>query len=63
MSTQNFDIRDNKKSQNVMTVKEAKGIEDPEIVYVTAIMTVRLVHLRQTTMDRKPLISLNSPLL
>ncbi|SFA99711.1 beta-glucosidase [Lentibacillus halodurans] len=36
VSTQTFDIRDNEQSQNVMAVKEAQDIENPEIVYVTA---------------------------
>ncbi|WP_176448330.1 glycoside hydrolase family 3 N-terminal domain-containing protein [Lentibacillus sp. CBA3610] len=36
VSTQTFDIQDNKQSQNVIAVKEAEGVEDPEIVYVTA---------------------------
>ncbi|UJL45938.1 M28 family peptidase [Virgibacillus sp. NKC19-16] len=35
-STQTFDIPNGAQSQNVIAVKEAEGIEDPEIVYVTA---------------------------
>ncbi|MDQ0273777.1 M28 family peptidase [Cytobacillus purgationiresistens] len=35
VSTQEFDIRNGLKSQNVVAVKKPKGIENPEIVYVT----------------------------
>ena len=36
VSTQEFDIRDDQTSQNVIAVKKPEDIENPEIVYVTA---------------------------
>lgn len=36
VSTQTFDIGNNKQSQNVIAVKEAEGVENPEIIYLTA---------------------------
>lgn len=36
VSTQEFDIRGNNKSRNVIAVKSPVGIENPEIIYVTA---------------------------
>ncbi|TFJ92474.1 M20/M25/M40 family metallo-hydrolase [Lentibacillus salicampi] len=35
-ATQTFDIPGGEQSQNVMAVKEAEGVENPEIVYATA---------------------------